>query len=204
MQHSELHFFTPNSDQALSLPKGMAWMTGEKYHLLNRFILSRIACLYPPGPGIYHGTLNFDSTSDELIDAAQLLPYPSLPSSSSSPGGHEDTVIPASIALTEFHFILLYKDRIAAVCNLDEKMTYEEQLPMVNHFFLVIRVFHLTSLQKPTEEVRGLAADPVRKTYWVYTDQSLFELQVGNEDRDVWKIYLEKGKFDVALRYAKV
>ena len=44
----------------------------------------------------------------------------------------------------------------------------------------------------------------MRKTYWVYTDQSLFELVVGNEDRDVWKIYLEKGQFDVALRYAKV
>jgi len=27
---------------------------------------------------------------------------------------------------------------------------------------------------------------------------------VGNEDRDVWKIYLEKGNFDVALKYAKV
>lgn len=25
-----------------------------------------------------------------------------------------------------------------------------------------------------------------------------------NEDRDVWKIYLEKGKFDIALKYAKV
>ena len=50
----------------------------------------------------------------------------------------------------------------------------------------------------------GLAADPVRKTYWVFTDQSLFELVVGNEDRDVWKIYLEKCQFDVALRYAKV
>jgi vacuolar protein sorting-associated protein 18 len=49
-----------------------------------------------------------------------------------------------------------------------------------------------------------LAADPVRKTYWVFTDQSLFELVVGNEDRDVWKIYLEKGQFDIALRYAKV
>lgn len=58
--------------------------------------------------------------------------------------------------------------------------------------------------QKPNEEIRGLAADPVRPTYWIYTDSSLFELVVGNEDRDVWRIYLEKGKYDVALRYAKV
>lgn len=50
----------------------------------------------------------------------------------------------------------------------------------------------------------GLAADPVRKTYWVYTDQSLFELVVANEDKDVWKSYLDKGNYEVALRYAKV
>lgn len=58
--------------------------------------------------------------------------------------------------------------------------------------------------QKPGEEVRGLTADPVRKTYWVYTDQSLFELVVGNEDRDVWKVYLERERFDAALKYTKV
>jgi hypothetical protein len=52
--------------------------------------------------------------------------------------------------------------------------------------------------------VLGLAADPVRGTYWVFTDQSLFELVVGNEDRDIWKVYLEKGQFEVALRYSKV
>lgn len=49
-----------------------------------------------------------------------------------------------------------------------------------------------------------MAADPVRGTYWVYTDQSLFELVVTNEHRDVWRIYLDKGNYDAALRYAKV
>jgi hypothetical protein len=32
IQHSELQFFTPSSDQALSLPKGMAWMTGRIFY----------------------------------------------------------------------------------------------------------------------------------------------------------------------------
>jgi len=49
-----------------------------------------------------------------------------------------------------------------------------------------------------------MTADPVRKTYWAYTNHSLFELVAGNEDRDVWQIYLEQGKFDIALKYAKV
>ena len=58
--------------------------------------------------------------------------------------------------------------------------------------------------QKPNEIVRGITADPVRKTYWVYTDQAMYELGTQNEDRDVWKIYLEKGRFDESLRLAKV
>ncbi|KAI0051712.1 hypothetical protein FA95DRAFT_1675740 [Auriscalpium vulgare] len=165
IRHSELHYYTPNSDQAHSLPKELAWMTG---------------------PGIYHGTLNFQSTSDDFIDNAQLFPYPTFPSSPGSYNAPTTSDVPTSIALTEFHFVLLYPDRIAAISTLDENLAYEETLPL-----------------KPGEEVRGLTADPVRKTYWVYTDQSLFELVVGNEDRDVWKVYLQKEKFDVALRYAK-
>ncbi|KAJ6574972.1 Pep3/Vps18/deep orange family-domain-containing protein [Mycena capillaripes] len=151
---SELHYFSQNADQASSLPKSMAWLTSH---------------------GIYHGTLNFDSTSDNFIDSGDLLPYPSS-FEASGPSG-----TPSSMALTEFHFVLLYGDRVVGVCNLDKKQAYEESLPLV----------------------KGLAADPVRKTYWVYTDQSLFELVVDNEDRDVWKIYLQKGQFDVALRYTK-
>lgn len=58
--------------------------------------------------------------------------------------------------------------------------------------------------QKPNEQVQGITADPVRKTYWVYTDQAILELEHKNEDRDIWKIYLEKGRYDSALQYAKV
>ncbi|KAI0071987.1 hypothetical protein K474DRAFT_1711999 [Panus rudis PR-1116 ss-1] len=168
IQYSELHVYSSNADQAHSLPKTIAWMTS---------------------PGIYHGSLNFDSTTDDLIDGAELLPYPVFPSSpSTSPTRREPELggPPASMALTEFHFVLLYKERVVALSNLNEQLTYEEILPL-----------------KPSESVRGLTADPVRKTYWVYTDQSLFELGVRNEDRDVWRIYLEKGKYDLAIQYAK-
>ncbi|KAF5374819.1 hypothetical protein D9758_000409 [Tetrapyrgos nigripes] len=131
-----------------------------------------------PTPGIYSGNLNFDSHSDDFIDAADVIPY-----GLSSIGTHE---FPISMALTEFHFVMVYKDRITGICHLDKKVTYEEPIPL-----------------KVNEQVRGITADPVRKTYWIYTDQSIFELLVGNEDRDVWKIYLQRSQFDVALRYAK-
>ena len=107
------------------------------------------------------------------------------------------------MALTEFHLVFLYSDRIAAISVLNESLAYEEVLPLVGILFMVPSRSHFGGSQKYGETVRGLTADPVRKTYWVYTDQSLFELIVGNEDRDVWKINLQKENFDVALRYAK-
>ncbi|KAF8634466.1 hypothetical protein AX15_000907 [Amanita polypyramis BW_CC] len=158
-QRTELKCFTLRSDQANALPRNMAWLTGQ---------------------GIYHGTFKFDLDSEDQIDSAQLLPYPYLKD------GPTAVAIPISMVLTEFHFILLYKDRVIGICNLNDKVVYEEALPL-----------------SPTETVLGLAADPVRKTYWIYTDQSLFELVVGNEDRDVWRLYLEKGNHEVALQYAK-
>ena len=107
------------------------------------------------------------------------------------------------MVLTEFHLVLLYSDRIAAISILNENLVYEEVLPLVSRPVMVPSQADAGGSQKYGETARALTADPVRKTYWVYTDQSLFELIVGNEDRDVWKINLQKENFDIALKYAK-
>ncbi|XP_006454639.1 hypothetical protein AGABI2DRAFT_176125 [Agaricus bisporus var. bisporus H97] len=158
IQHSDLQYFVPNADQAHSVPKRMAWMTAA---------------------GIYHGSLKIDTEAEDHIDNAQLLPYPTLT-------GLGTGDLPLSLALTEFHFLALYKDRVVGICNLNDHVAYEEQLPV-----------------KASEAILGMASDPVRRTYWIFTDQSLFEIVVGNEDRDVWKLYLEKGQFETALLFSK-
>lgn len=56
-------------------------------------------------------------------------------------------------------------------------------------------------ISKAGEQVRGISADTVRGTYWIYTDQTIYELSTENEATDVWKIYLEKGQYDSALEY---
>lgn len=56
--------------------------------------------------------------------------YPATPSDDDS--GKLVTEIPISVALTEFHFVLLYKDRVRAICQLNDQIVYEEMIPMVN------------------------------------------------------------------------
>ena len=53
------------------------------------------------------------------------------------------------------------------------------------------------------EQVRGISADAARGTYWIYTDQSIYELSTENEATDVWKTYLEKGQYNSALEYTR-
>lgn len=59
-------------------------------------------------------------------------------------------------------------------------------------------------MQGADEHALGLSADPVSRTYWVYTDRSILEVLVKNEDRDVWRAKLEKGEYSSALGFVKV
>ena len=48
-----------------------------------------------------------------------------------------------------------------------------------------------------------MAHDPIKNTIWIFSDASIFEVVVTNEDRDVWQLYLSNGKYDEALKHAK-
>lgn len=130
VDNSELHVYCPNADQAQSLPSAVAWMTGTpRLSFVSERILTGSTA-----PGVYHGNLNYASASDDMIDGAQLLPYPDLPFSPSlSPSRNIATaqIIPLSMVFTEFHFVLLYRDRVVAVSTLNEEVAYEDILPLV-------------------------------------------------------------------------
>ncbi|KAI7880339.1 hypothetical protein K492DRAFT_76552 [Lichtheimia hyalospora FSU 10163] len=166
LPYSELHFFSRFHElQQQGVAQTFAWLTG---------------------PGIYHGDLVFGSqgVGDSVIDNVQLLQYPATPSEDET--GKLVTEIPISVALTEFHFILLYKDRVRAVCQLNDQIVYEEHIPI-----------------NDGEIMLGMAVDDIKRTFWIYTTQTIYELSIDNEERDVWKLYLEKGQYDTALQYCK-
>lgn len=127
------------------------------------------------------------------------MPYPAEPASPThvtSSAFHdrhlEDdetgrTEVPISMALTEWHFILLYEDKVRVIGLLSDKVVFEEALDL-----------------PPGSRPLRLATDSMRKTCWLYTDQAIYEIVIKDEDRDVWKIYLARANWDLARRYAKV
>lgn len=139
------------------------------------------------GAGIYQGDLDFvegDKDDQRIIDNAKLLPFP--PTTYDEDSGNLVTDIPISIVITEFHFILLYQNYVRAVCRLNDKIVYEEIIPL-----------------NKNEVVRGISVDEVKRTYWIYTSDAMYELVIKDEERDVWKLYLQKKKYAVALQYCK-
>jgi hypothetical protein len=111
LSYSELHFYSQFKDlQQRGVAQSFAWLTV---------------------PGIYHGSLVFGSQNpgEHVIDNAQLLQYPTNPAESDEP---QLDFVPLSIAMTEFHFILMYKDRLRAICHLNDEIVYEEMINLVH------------------------------------------------------------------------
>jgi hypothetical protein len=95
--------------------------------------------------------------------------------------------IPISITITEWHYLLLYVDRIVAISREDETVVWSESLPL-----------------DANEQPVCLSSDPVSQTFWVCTTSNVLEVLVREEDREVWRAKLEKKDYTEALKYAKV
>ncbi|KAJ3158697.1 hypothetical protein HDU86_002662 [Geranomyces michiganensis] len=148
-----------------SVPKAFTWLTSA---------------------GLFCGDLTFGNQflGDSVVNNAQLLPYPrSVDTPVQDPSA---MVLPISVNITEFHYLLLYENAIKALNILTNEVDYDETIPL-----------------EFGEFVLGLFVDRVKCTYWVATNLALYELIITDEDRDVWRIYLERKSFDAALAHAK-
>lgn len=164
LNYSKMLFFNRFPElQSKGVPQMFVWLTGA---------------------GIYQGNFDFVKGDQQIIDNAQLLPFP--PTSYDEDSGNLVTDIPISIVITEFHYILLYQDYVRAVCRLNEKIVFEEIIPL-----------------NKNEHVRGISVDELKRTYWIYTSDAIYELVIKDEERDVWKLYLQKNQYAVALQYCK-
>ncbi|KAL3465809.1 Pep3/Vps18/deep orange family-domain-containing protein [Aspergillus heterothallicus] len=136
--------------------------------------------------GIYHGSL---SAAAEYInkpfDSATMLPRAVFPASESSRGGRKLIQDPiTAMTLSEWHILVLVEGRILAVNRMNDEIVFDQEV------------------LEPGQGALSLVTDAMKQTYWLFTSQEIYEICVQDEDRDVWKIFLQKQKFDQALEYA--
>ena len=91
---------------------------------------------------------------------------------------------PISLALTEFHLLLLYPTMLKIVCVLNRQVILVDQFS--------------GNYGRPC----GICKDPIRGTIWVFTELAVYRYKVVQEDRNIWEIYLAKKDWKSARHYA--
>ncbi|KAL8160474.1 hypothetical protein V2J09_002011 [Rumex salicifolius] len=153
---------------------------------LHFFIMQRRALHFAwlSGAGIYHGGLNFGAShssqggDENFVENKALLDYSKL-----SEGG--ELVKPSSLAGSEFHFLLLIGNKVKVVNKISEQI--KEEL----HFDL--------NSDSGSRGILGLCSDATAGLFYAYDQNSIFQVSVNDEGRDMWKVYLDMKDYAAAL-----
>lgn len=153
--NSELHFFIHQRRA-----KHFAWLSGA---------------------GIYHGDLNFgaqhSSTSgdENFIENKGLLDYSKL----------GESIKPRSLAVSEFHFLLLIGNRVKVVNRISQQVIEE------------LKFDHASELV--SEGIIGLCRDASTGVFYACDESAIFQVSVHDEGRDMWQVYLDMKEYAAAL-----
>lgn len=92
--------------------------------------------------------------------------------------------VPKSFVLTEYHVLLMYHDHITGICLLNQSIVYEEY-------------FH-----EQMGKLLNILRDPFTGNIYVYTQKMIFNFKIVNEQRNIWRIYLNMGLYEMAEIHA--
>ncbi|KAI5863100.1 Pep3/Vps18/deep orange family-domain-containing protein [Durotheca rogersii] len=138
--------------------------------------------------GVYHGKLLATPGNNDLgnlvFAESKLLPKSQILSSEASGRKKTSSESLDAIALTQWHIISLVGGRVVVVNRLTGTVVYDQLI--------------LDQGQKAL----GLYVDQQKNTFWFFTGQEIFEIVVKDEDRDIWRIMLQRQQYDMAMQYA--
>ncbi|KTG37321.1 hypothetical protein cypCar_00004914 [Cyprinus carpio] len=129
------------------------------------------------GNGVLYGQLDY-VRPDSLLSDVQVWEYTS--------DIDLNSVKPISIVLTQFHFLLLLPDHVKSICTLNGQVVHEEK------FF-----------PEKFGSLKKMIKDPITGLVWIYTEKAVFRYHIQREARDVWQMYMNMNKFDLAKEYCK-
>ena len=188
---SELRFYNPREPNSMGgASYGGASGSGNGGNL---GIGSGETIAWLAGPGIYFATLKLilpPNSSNHLAER-QLLQYSDLGLGAVGVGSNDDDAdneafAPLSMALTEFHFLLLYPMKVLAVNRQSGTVVQEMRLSGIVESHSPI----LTD--ERMQACYLLVRHPAR----------LLVVDAFDEARDMWRVHLEKKQFDRALEFA--
>ncbi|XP_020100737.1 vacuolar protein sorting-associated protein 18 homolog isoform X3 [Ananas comosus] len=137
------------------------------------------------GAGIYHGDLNFGaqhssvSGDENFVENKGLLDYSKL-------GELGEAIKPRSFAVSEYHFLLLIGDKVKVVNRISQQVVEE------------LTFDHNSDSSKG---IIGLCSDATAGLFYAYDENSIFQVSVRDEGRDMWQVYLDMKEYASALSH---
>lgn len=187
--------FSTNSGHYQEMPGKLGLSKLDVYHPSITSSPTRFAWLTEPG------VLTGELSSSPIVNAGNvtsgttLISYTSpdedeiasTPPTSMSPSSIHTPIIsdkPLSVCVTKFHVIILFDRYLEAICILNEHTVYKEDLS--------------TDYGK----VLGMSKDSTKNTIWVFYERAVFRYRLVQEDKNIWRIYLNMRDFDLAKKYS--
>lgn len=138
------------------------------------------------GSGVFRSHLAQTTEFIDYLEEKKLIQLPNSQELEKSTSPLRRILTPKSFALTKFHVLLLYPEKVMGVSLLDQdKIVYEEHISVENHGKLL-----------------DIIRDVETGTVYVYTTNVIFRFKVHDEQRDVWQMYLATADYDLAEKYA--
>lgn len=140
--------------------------------------------------GIFHGKLKTNASSmplgTSIFNDSKTFSRSLVPASESAKSRRKSIQEPiVAVALSQWHIMCFVEGRVVCIQRLDGRVVYDQVV--------------LEHGETPV----GLLADQKKNTFWLFTNQEIYEIVVTDEDRNVWEVMLDEGKFDLASQYAR-
>jgi hypothetical protein len=148
--------------------------------------------------GLYHGTATFpyssSPVSDDVIIEAQLMPYVGacaieeieFSGSSSKERNALNLSRPFSIAITDYHFLVLNHTTLQAICRINGELIMEKDLYSLG--FTSSSNSNTASNQPMSSLPIGLVRDGTTNNIWLATENSIFQVNESVKSYIVYRI----------------
>ncbi|OQV21083.1 Vacuolar protein sorting-associated protein 18-like protein [Hypsibius exemplaris] len=125
-------------------------------------------------PGVYYADVGGGGSDDTILLNPQLYAFPK-----------DKANRPVSLVSTEFHVLIQYPTFVRVLSKLASQIIMED---MVTDRY---------------GKLMGICRDTSTGAVWLYSETAVYRYKITDESRDVWRIYLDKGDFDSALRFTQ-
>lgn len=150
--------------------------------------------------GVYHGSMLLPNAgvqggTESVVMEAGLFPFV-------MPQNTPSQMHPLSLAVTEFHFLLLYPHALVSQSRISGEVQHEDNL--------LLSLSGGVGMGEDSGDPVVLVRDPIKQTLWMITTSSIYQITAVHEDRTVWSTYLSKAistsdgrLFETAHQYCK-